>query len=89
MDTRRYYDGEVGVGGGAVNTNNAKTDSKHTDSKHADSKYSRKVGKQKNRKVMRGTQNTNKKDKPLARHSRKRGGGYLLLKRAARTPLGL
>ena len=35
----------AGSGGGAFNTNNAKTDSKHTDSKYADSKHSIKVGK--------------------------------------------
>ena len=74
-------------GGAPSNTNNAKTDSKQTDSKHTDSKHTDSkhtdseptvniptVKTQKNN--LREKQKTDKKDTPLVRHSRKRGGGW-------------
>ena len=74
--------------GGPFNTNNVQTDSKHTDTKHTDSKHtdsrhtdsehtdSKHTDSKNIENNMREAQQTDEKDTPLARHSRKRGGGY-------------
>ena len=63
-DTRRIHGAEVGPP--PFSTNKTQTDSKHTDSKNTDKQHAG------------DTQNI-KKDTPFARHSHKRGGGYIYI----------
>ena len=78
MDTRRYHGGEVGVGVGGVNTNNTKaTVGILTVNVPTVIIPTINIPTKNTENNMRGTQATDKQNTPLARRSRKRGGGDL------------